>query len=262
VTQGVSIPNQADAIPDGVYYYLQGGSKLSDTTRIPDGVYYPQGGSKLSDTTRKSALTGECVNLLEFLATSDTKDLEAYLSDGELQFKPRKSKRSLDNVNIWLQAWGEYEALIMSTHPGLYTSLATYRRLIQSLDRKYMWSAIYMYDQRFRMELACSKSFNYHIQNNDLMVTILEATAIKSDITRCLRCKSVLHYVQDCPFPATKTEKDKKYNKQSKWFHESKEGCNNFNMGKCTYPTCSRAHVCKGCRGPEPHIRCSKCNEN
>ena len=83
----------------------------------------------------------------------------------------------------------------MSAHPKLYANLATYRRLIQSLDKKYSWSAIYAYDQRYRTDLARTKSFNYHIQNNDLMVTILDATAIKSDLNRCLRCKSTDHYV-------------------------------------------------------------------
>ena len=236
-------------------------SAPSVSTPAQDVPYYLQGGAKLSDSTRKSAISGEFVNLLECISTSYSKDLEAHISDGELQLKPRKSKRALDNLHVWLQAWDEFEALLMSVHPHLYSKLASYRRLIQSLDRKYMWSAIYTYDQRFRTNLARDTSFNYHVQNNDLMVTILDATAIKVDLNRCLRCKATDHYVQDCPFQSFKAEKETPYGKnQAKWFHDSREGCNNFNIGKCTYPKCTRVHVCKSCRGPEPFIRCPKCN--
>ena len=240
-------------------------SAPSVSSPAQDVPYYLQGGAKLSDSTCKSAISGEFVNLLEFISTSYSKDLEAHISDGELQLKPRKSKRALDNLHIWLQAWDEFEALLtkkcMSVHPHLYSKLASYRRLIQSLDRKYMWSAIYTYDQRFRTNVARDASVNYHVQNNDLMVTILDATAIKVDLNRCLRCKATDHYVQDCPFQSFKAEKETPYGKnQAKWFHDSREGCNNFNIGKCTYPKCTRVHVCKSCRGPEPFIRCPKCN--
>ena len=183
-------------------------------------AYYLHNGSKLSEPLRKSVLAGEYVNLAEFLTKSDTNDFEAHISDGEVQFKTKRCKRSLDNFYVWLQAWNEFEALLMSTYPHLYSNLASYRRLIQLLDHKYSWPAIYVYDQRFRAELARNNSFSYHIQNNDLMVTILDATAIKSDLKRCLRCKSTEHYVQECPFQSSKAEVQKTGSKHFTFFKD------------------------------------------
>lgn len=231
-------------------------------------TYYLEGGAKLADSTYKNAISGEFINLVEFLPSTETRDLEAHVTDGELQFKPKKSKQSLDNFHTWLQAWNEFESVIMSVHPHLYNNLSTYRRFIQSMDRKYNWPAVYSYDLRFRTYLARHQSCGYHMQNNDLVVSILDATAIKTDLSRCFRCKSVDHVIQECPFPAYKVQvetpqkKEKRNTTQFRWYHSGKEGCNNFNYGKCNFPQCARAHVCKGCRGTEPYCTCSQCNRS
>ena len=230
--------------------------------------HYLEGGSKLTDATYKNAISGEFVNLIDFLPSTETRDLEAHVSDETLQFKPRKAKKSLDNFSTWLQAWNEFESVVMSVHPDLYNNLSTYRRFIQSMDRKYIWPAVYSYDMRFRTELARKQSFGYNIQNNDLVVSILDATAVKADINRCFRCKSVDHVIQECPFPALKVQvetaqkKEKRSTAQFRWYHAGKEGCNNFNYGKCHFSQCTRAHVCKSCRGTEPYVTCPQCNRD
>ena len=55
------------------------------------------------------------------------------------------------------------------------------------------------------MRLTISPQVRY-TQNNDLVVSILDATAVKADINRCFRCKSVDHVLQECPFLALKVQ--------------------------------------------------------
>ena len=121
--------------------------------------------------------------------------------------RPKKNKRNIDNFDVWLTAWNNYEALLVQNHPDIYPNLSVFRQLIQNF-----------------------------------------------------RCKSYEHVVSSCPFPseyqmeANKTSKDiqKEF---EKWFHNGNEGCNNYHFGKCTFSNCSRAHVCKECRGPDPGSR-------
>ena len=45
---------------------------------------------------------------------------------------------------------------------------------------------------------------------------------------------------------------------QDRWYHNNREGCNNFNAGWCRYTTvCMHAHVCKICCGPQPNVLCT-----
>ncbi len=213
-----------------------------------------EGGSKISDSTYKNAISGEFINLEEFVSSISR---EGEANEGKYKV--------LDNFYVWLRAWNEFEKLIMIVQPQLYSKLSAYRRFIQSIDKKYNWPAIHSYDIRFRTELARVKSFDYDHQNNDLVVTILDATAVKGDLSRCFRCKSVEHVVQACPFPAhmVPVEAIPKENKIKpfRWYHQGTEGCNNFNAGNCNYAQCNRAHVCKGCRSATPYVRCSQCNK-
>ena len=194
-------------------------------------------------------------------ASCDTTKLS---SDGILQFVPKKSKKQLDTFTNWLQAWNNYESLIMSIQPELYNELLAYRMFIQTSDRKYRWSAIYSYDLRFRAELARTRSWKFGTISSDLVVSILDATAIKSDVLRCFRCRSTEHIVQECPFPATMEASKKITTKTTRSpgaQHYGQEICANFNLRRCTYPSCRRAHVCQNCRSAKPYAEC-RCNPN
>ncbi len=61
----------------------------------------------MADATFKNAISGEFVNLVDFLPSSESRDLEAHVVEGELQFKPKRSKKSLDSFCVWLQALNE-----------------------------------------------------------------------------------------------------------------------------------------------------------
>ena len=226
---------------------------------------YLSNGEKVSEATYNKAVSGEFINLVELLSYDDQNEYETSVIDGTLQIKPKKSKKALDSFLSWLQAWNNFELLLMSVKPHLYIKLLAYRNFIQNADKKYQWSAIYSYDLHFRTELARNRSFEYGKPITDLVVTLLDATAIKNNVSRCFRCRSTSHVVQECPFPATYTleanPKTPKKITQNSWVHQGREGCNNFNQGRCTYAGCRRAHVCQACRGPKPFTECP-CNTN
>ena len=136
-------------------------------------VTLPISGST-SEKTVKHALSGEFINLSDFLPnlSEPVTNLESYVdSDGTMQFKAKRPNRAIDSLCTWLSAWSNYEALLVSHNPSLYTKLASYRAFIQMCDKKYLWHAIYAYDCRFRSALSHSKSWDYQQVNNDLYIT-------------------------------------------------------------------------------------------
>lgn len=230
-----------------------------------------------SDKVVKAAMNGEFISLVDFLPSNEPIIAEQWeapteMPDGVLYVRPKKSRRTIDNFDSWLAAWTNYESLMVGQYPELYPNFVTHRQLIQTCNRKYNWQSICMYDIRHRMRLGAQKSFAFERIDNDLFVTILDSTAIKSDALRCFRCKSFEHVVSNCPFPAeAQVEANKKavrakpgqkpLLKSERWYHNGKEGCNNWQRDRCNVQQCPRAHVCKGCRGPEPHDRCPTCNK-
>ena len=69
---------------------------------------------------------------------------------------------------------------------------------------------VYLYDVN---EIGSSRSFDFHVMDNDLYITILDTTAVRMDAMRCFRFKSYEHVVKSCPFPS---EYQKEANKRSK----------------------------------------------
>jgi len=242
------------------------GASLADTVRksTVDRDRYLPNGTRIKETVYNKAINGEFIHLVDFVTCENQNEFETKISsDGTMQFVPRKSKKQLDTFLNWLQAWNNYESVIMSVKPELYSELLSYRMFIQSADRKYRWSAIYSYDMRFRADLARDKSWKFGTVSSDLAVSTLDATAVRSDVTRCFRCRSTEHVVPECPFPATlETKKPPaKPNKPQTPQHQGQDICFNFNRKRCTYPACRRAHVCQNCRGSRPYDECT-CNPN
>ena len=162
---------------------------------------------KLPDKVVREAILGECINLIDFLPGNDIILSEQYknpvdLPQGVMVVLSKKNKRNIDNFDVWLTAWNNYEALLVQNHPDIYPNLSVYRQLVQKCNRKYTWQSVYLYDVRFRMKLGSSRSFDFHVMDNDLYLTILDTTAVRTDAMRCFRCKSYEHVVTSCPFPS------------------------------------------------------------
>ncbi len=212
-----------------------------------------------------SAIEGEYVELSDFLApigasnNVTNSDLEAVFDNdnNSISYRPRTSKRKIYNHDTWSQAWVAYEKLMVATFgSGVHEVLADYRASILEMSKKYLWSAVAVYDFRHRSRLATFVSLPERLQFSmvfpDLTNTILDTTAIRPNAVKCQRCKAYDHLVKDCPFPETA----KSGSSQGKAKNEIYEICLNFNKEKCANDRCKRRHVCKSCRGPLPQAKC------
>ena len=220
------------------------------------------------------AQNGEFVNLCDFLPNIHytSGEMEPIVENGSLQFRSKRTRKVIDSFTMWSKAWNGYERAIMAKYPDMYEKLVGYRELIQTCDTKYQWHAVSTYDMRFRHDIGKCKSFAFDTMDTTLFSTILDATAVKVSAKTCLRCRSYDHFVSNCPFPAeasgsrsssdntiTAQSQDKRRSPQPVWYHEGREGCNNFQSASCFYSGCKRAHVCKKCKGPDPFSKCKQC---
>ena len=89
----------------------------------------------------------------------------------------------------------------MAANPGRYIELAHYRSIIQKVNRKFQWTAVYDYDVQFQMSLSeNAKAGRLDIVDTTLYTMILDSSAVRKDRTSCQRCKSEHHLVRDCSF--------------------------------------------------------------
>ena len=99
------------------------------------------------------------------------------------------------------------ERIIVLANPHRYGEMAKYRCVIHQASRKFIWSAVYAYDVRFRQESARVGGRRFDILDHSLYTTTLDATALRKDAKQCFRCKSFDHETRECPFlPASALE--------------------------------------------------------
>ena len=163
------------------------------------------------------------------------------------------------------------------TYPQRYPELAYYRNYIMQQDRKFIWPAVQMYDIGYCAMCAhCRCPFTKTDQA--LMATLLDATAVKASAQKCFHCRGFDHLVGGCPFPHTASLQTVETTKKSaqarwtskpglakyssltqsdKWFHNRREGCNDYQQDRCTFPHCKWAHICCNCKQEHPASQCS-----
>ena len=74
-----------------------------------------------------------------------------------LEFREKKQQKGINNFLSWLQAWNLYELVVVSKRPEVFENMARYRQLTEDCDKKYKWSAVFLYDMRLRLKrsLTC-----------------------------------------------------------------------------------------------------------
>ena len=105
---------------------------------------------------------------------------------------PRKKGKQIDCISTWLTAWALYEQVMVYSYPQRYSELAYYRNLFIQQDKKFIRSAVQMYDIRFCM-MCTHHSCPFTTTEQALMATILNATAVKTLAHKCVRCRGLDH---------------------------------------------------------------------
>ena len=176
---------------------------------------------------------------------------------------PRRKGKQIDCLSMWRMAWALYEQVMVYTYPQWYSELANYRHFIMQQDKKFIWSAVQMYGIRFCMMYA-HHNCPFTTMDQALMATVLNATTFKTSAHKCFRCWGFDHLVDGFPFLQTaslemaetmkkgvqvrQTSKSGSSKATSlawsdKWFHNGREGCNNFQLDRCTFPCCKWTHL-------------------
>lgn len=165
------------------------------------------------------------------------------MEGGSLLFKPRTNLRKINNFMSWLEAWTIYEFILIDNRPGLYKAMVTYRYQIQKWNEKYNWQSVYTYDIRFRAKLSSTKQLNFSDIDTHLVVTVLDATAVRRNSQRCHRCSSSDHMIAQCPFPSRPSVDSDTSARPKAVYHSGSEVCHKYQSGECKYRFCKRAHV-------------------
>ena len=98
----------------------------SNTDGVADDIDKPD--EKPRD---RRAYSGEFVTLSEFLPDmhihTPNNEMEPFYEKGELRFRSKKPKRSIDSFTTWLSAWNRYELVVVAKHPKLHQKSVEYR---------------------------------------------------------------------------------------------------------------------------------------
>ena len=215
----------------------------------------------------KQGLQGEYICLDEFLQNytlnnSEAQDIQSYLdNDGGVAYRSKRQKRRITSLSTWLEAWHNYERLLLSYHGfQLYDTCTRYKMLILSLERKYNWTAVAILDMRHRLSLS-GLSVDFAVIDSVLFNSIMDPTTVKTSAPRCFRCRSFDHTISECPFPAPPPQAVSKGGPKKTFSSSSPnqpEICNNYNSLRCVLSSCKRLHICKACRGDLPFELCVK----
>ncbi len=221
----------------------------------------------VSEKVIKSALLGEFVNISDFLPNynlnKDTlSDLQAYADvSGKLAYKPVKKRRVVTDLPSWLEGYFAWERVMLVTHgPQLYDHFAKYRERILELSRKFLFSSLQILDMRHRGRLHRSSMSLAEIPF-DLLSTILDSTAVRTDAPRCSKCNDFSHVAgSECPFQSSPPPPRNMGAKQGGGKPQKQWGgvCKLWNQGKCEYKNCRRPHHCTQCKGNQPYHVCSR----
>ena len=157
----------------------------------------------------------------------------------------------------------------------LWRELVQYRTIIMEFDARYTWSAIQLYDIKFRSKMAMSCSLKFGHIDSDILLLSLTPDTLKDNSKTCFRCKSPLHIAKDCPFQeestmettSSETSRFKSSQLPPRFRFKSNtrqtETCNNFNKGNCVFgEKCFRVHKCWNCGGKYPFSSCSSCHKS
>ncbi len=214
----------------------------------------------------EQAIDGEFCELSDFLSpigasNNITPNLECIMDDeNRLLYRTKRHSRKITNCDLWCQAWALYEKLLIGIFGiEMHSVMSDYRQFIMEANRKFVWSSIATYDFRHRSRLSANTTLaerlDFSSPSHDLVITILDATAVKPNAIRCNRCKAYDHVAAGCPFPETLSKTQEKSKGQSS--QAQNEICFNFNRDRCTNERCRRIHRCRQCRGPLPLSKCS-----
>ena len=187
------------------------------------------------------------------------------------------STRSITGLELWLEAWSIYAAVLSSHKPQLAPQLFQYQAFITRSSSRFQLYAWLQYDTQFRLKLASNPHACWSSTDPELVATWLSADATKKKST-CFYCGSPDHMSADCPLRASSSIKHSAspcpvcnspghtardcpqlaVDKHSKTGSKDDKYCRLYNRrGTCFRGSkCPYYHACSECNGGHPSRAC------
>lgn len=108
-----------------------------------------------------------------------------------------KAKKRLDDLDVWLQCFALYVAVLAPTKPALVPNLMAYMISIIRASQEYEASAWVAYDDAYRRQAAAAgDQWQWSQANPSLYAVCFTGKAKRTG--RCERCLSAAHKTEDC----------------------------------------------------------------
>ena len=170
------------------------------------------------------------------------------------------TRRRVHDMAPWLEAFillhfEVYPRVLVDASPDRAGQLLAYQARILEANNNYNTDALLAYDLRFRQALAAQP---HQHSWTTIDVNLWQAYFTSRGREACVRCHIVHPIVMlQCPFrsggPMVSSNAASFTPK-----HEGKQIRKKYNRARCTYPSCTRSHVCLLCRRKHPKIKCPK----
>lgn len=211
-----------------------------------------------------------------------------------------KGKLHISDFASWTCAFAGYEEVLLTAHPDKWKDLLQYRLHMLDFDIRYTWSAVYMYDIKFRAKLATKHSLSFGSVDSEVVSVVLTPDTLKESPRLCHRCKGPFHFASECFFRQEysvakgasegqsqssaqgmssnrfqyqrgRGRAQSSFNNNSNYssgsFNQQSYNsynpniCQNWNRGQCNLgDRCFRTHRCITCGGRAPRHQCNNCN--
>lgn len=231
---------------------------------------------------RNSIVQGNDVSLSLLLLPGDFFHSRSYqIDDKQYLMKALSDPRAHKDLTIseFIKAFDIYKNVMCEEFPCREKELERYRILIIELASRFPGKLFYDYHRAFSAKAAeClhrNIKIDWSVRDRDLFDLIFAGCRANA----CKICHTVLHATDFCPHArrgdriqnkpfnfspgsgaaggSTQTQQNHDIRGRPKIMHNNVEVCNNFNDNRCNIATCTRAHVCLGCRGSHPSTSCT-----
>lgn len=161
------------------------------------------------------------------------------------------SKRKVNDLQSWLQAWNIYMLVRIHTAPDTALDLAKYQTLMCHLFSSYPVAACLQYDKLFRHAAARDHTLPWDELKEDILIWCMT-----QDYQPFRRQSSIFTRLG----PLSASAGGARSSDRSTHTTEGKEICKKFNIGKCTRgESCIFSHTCwnPGCLGSHSAKACT-----
>ena len=206
---------------------------------------------------------------LEFVEMSElTTDVwhdESHATPDGAGIRRRARHPPVTDIMTWLEGFARMAAILCTKFPDKAPELWAYQSTILRAARNYEGGAWVAYDRQFRREALARGDLNWSALDPRLYNEAFTGRA--RSIPRCQHCLSEAHGSAACPVnpdplplchlaqvPAAPAAHLSATGNQG---NTRREICRNYNEGRCKFPHCKYAHICKECYSPHPWIVCN-----